>query len=159
MLAGLPSSAGDKSKNEVAEVLPLVDLFVKKAKPSLWIFSGRRVVCVAHCLRERREPAAHSRIDAKQHEIGVRVALGAGRLRLIRQLVTESALVACMGGAVGVMLSVWGVRILVATAPPGRIPRGQNITVDWRVLGVAFLVSLVAGLICGIFPALAEHTT
>ena len=51
---------------------------------------------------------------------------------------------------------MWGVRVLLATAPAGRIPRGQEITVDWRVLGAAFGVSLVAGLVCGIFPALAS---
>jgi ABC-type antimicrobial peptide transport system permease subunit len=70
--------------------------------------------------------------------------------------VTESALVACIGGAAGLVLSMWGVRVLVATAPIGRIPRGGEITVDWRVLGAAFGVSLVAGLACGIFPALAS---
>jgi predicted lysophospholipase L1 biosynthesis ABC-type transport system permease subunit len=96
------------------------------------------------------------RTATRRNEIGVRTALGAGRARIVRQFVTESALVACIGGAVGVVLAMWGVRVLLAAAPAGRIPRGAEISVDWRVLGAAFAASLVAGLLCGSFPALAS---
>jgi len=154
-LARLPSTADEKPGTQITDVRPLVDLLVAKARPSLWILSGAvSFVLLIACANVAN--LLLIRAATRQHEIGVRVALGAGRVRIIRQLVTESALMACMGGAVGIVLAVWGVRVLLATAPAGRIPRGQEITVDWRVLGAAFGVSLVAGLVCGIFPALAS---
>ncbi|MGH7619660.1 MAG: ABC transporter permease, partial [Gemmatimonadaceae bacterium] len=154
-LSRLPSTAEEKPGTQITDVRPMVDLLVASARPSLWIFSG----AVAFVLLIACANVANLlliRASTRRHEIGVRAALGAGRARIIRQLVTESALVACIGGAVGLVLSMWGVRVLVATAPPGRIPRGQEITVDWRVLVAAFGVSLLAGLVCGIFPALAS---
>jgi len=155
ILTRLPSTADEKPGTQITDVRPMVDLFVARAKPTLWIFSGAvffvlLIACanVANLLLIRA--------STRRHEIGVRAALGAGRARIVRQLVTESALVACIGGAVGIVLAKWGVRLLIVTAPPGRIPRAQEITVDWRVLGAAFGVSLIAGLVCGIFPALAS---
>jgi predicted permease len=153
-LARLPS-ANVKPGTQVTEVRPLVDLLVAQARPSLWIFSGAvSFVLLIACANVAN--LLLIRASTRRHEIGVRAALGAGRARIVRQLVTESALVACIGGAAGVVLATWAVRVLLATAPAGRIPRGQDITVDWRVLGAAFGVSLVAGLVCGIFPALAS---
>ena len=154
-LARLPSTADEKPGTQITAVRPLVDLLVARARPSLWIFSGAvSFVLLIACANVAN--LLLIRASTRGHEIGVRAALGAGRARIVRQLVTESALVACIGGAAGLVLSIWGVRVLLATAPAGRIPRGQDITVDWRVLGATFGVSLVAGLVCGIFPALAS---
>jgi putative ABC transport system permease protein len=153
-LARLPSTAREKPGTEITDVRPLVDLLVARARPSLWILSGAvSFVLLIACANVVN--LLLIRASTRRHEIGVRVALGAGRARIVRQLVTESALIACLGGAAGVLLATWGVRVLLATAPAGRIPRGQDITVDWRVLGAAFGVSLVAGLLCGLYPALA----
>ena len=154
-LARLPSTADEKPGTQITAVRPLVDLLVARARPLLWIFSGAvSFVLLIACANVAN--LLLIRASTRGHEIGVRAALGAGRARIIRQLVTESALVACIGGAAGLVLSMWGVRVLLATAPAGRIPRGQDITVDWRVLGVTFGVALVAGVVCGIFPALAS---
>ena len=154
-LARLPSTADEKPGTQITAVRPLVDLLVARARPLLWIFSGAvSFVLLIACANVAN--LLLIRASTRGHEIGVRAALGAGRARIIRQLVTESALVACIGGAAGLVLSIWGVRVLLATAPAGRIPRGQDITVDWRVLGATFGVALVAGLVCGIFPALAS---
>jgi predicted permease len=154
-LARLPSTADEKLGAQITDVRPLVDLFVANARPSLWILCGAvSFVLLIACANVAN--LLLIRTSTRRHEIGVRAALGAGRARIIRQLVTESALVACIGGAAGLVLSMWGVRVLLATAPIGRIPRGGEITVDWRVLGAAFGVSLIAGLACGIFPALAS---
>ena len=149
-LGRLPSTADEKPGTRITDVRPLVDLLVAQARPSLWIFSGVvSFVLLIACANVAN--LLLIRASTRRHEIGVRAALGAGRARIVRQLVTESALVACIGGAAGVVLATWGVRVLLATAPAGRIPRGQEITVDWRVLGAAFGVSLVAGLVCGSF--------
>ncbi len=154
-LARLPSTANEKPGTHITDVRPLVDLLVARARPSLWIFSGAvSFVLLIACANVANLMLI--RASTRRHEIGVRAALGAGRARIVRQFVTESAFVAFIGGAAGVVLAVWAVRVLVATAPAGRIPRGQEITVDWRVLGAAFGVSLVAGIVCGIFPALAS---
>ena len=153
--ARLPSTADEKPGTQITAVRPLVDLLVAGARPLLWIFSGAvSFVLLIACANVAN--LLLIRAATRGHEIGVRAALGAGRARLIRQLVTESALVACIGGVAGLVLSMWGVRVLLATAPDGRIPRGHDITVDWRVLGATFGVALVAGLVCGIFPALAS---
>ena len=154
-IARLPSTADEKPGTQITDVLPMVDMFVAKAGPSLWMFTGAvSFVLLIACANVAN--LLLIRASGRRHEIGVRAALGAGRTRIVRQLVTESALVACIGGAVGIVLARWGVRVLLATAPPGRIPRSEEITVDWRVLGAAFGVSLLAGLVCGMFPALAS---
>ena len=154
-LGRLPSTADEKPGTRITDVRPMVDLLVATARPSLWIFSGAvSFVLLIACANVAN--LLLIRASTRRHEIGVRAALGAGRARIVRLLVTESALVACIGGAAGVVLAMWGVRMLLAMAPDGRIPRGGEITVDWRVLGAAFAVSLVAGLVCGIFPALGS---
>jgi putative ABC transport system permease protein len=154
-LQRLPSTTDEKPGTRITAVRPLVDLLVARAKPSLWIFSGAvSLVFLIACTNVAN--LLLIRASTRGHEIGIRTALGAGRGRIMRQLVTESGLVACLGGAAGQLLSMWGVRVLLATAPEGRIPRGQEISVDWRVLAATFGVALLAGIGCGIFPALAS---
>jgi predicted permease len=94
-----------------------------------------------------------SRAAVREREIALRTAIGAGRFRLIRQLLTESALLAIAGGVVGVGLAWLGLRTLVAVAPP-ELPRLGDITLDLRVIGFTFATALVTGLIFGLVPAL-----
>jgi putative ABC transport system permease protein len=93
-----------------------------------------------------------SRASARRRELALRAALGAGRGRLLRQLLTESVLVGGAGGVAGVLVALWGVRALVAAAPAG-LPRLDEIAPDPRVFGAALLVSLAAGLVFGLAPA------
>jgi putative ABC transport system permease protein len=93
-----------------------------------------------------------ARAAGRQKEIAVRIALGASRLRLIRQFLTESLLLAALGGGVGLLLSVWGVNLLKAFIPEN-ISQARAITIDAKVLLFTLMVSLLTGLIFGLAPA------
>ena len=94
-----------------------------------------------------------ARSVARQREIAVRAALGAGRTRLIRQLLTEGVILATLGGALGVLLAMGSVPVLVALSPAG-IPRLDEAGVDGTALGFTLVVSLLTGVLCGLVPAL-----
>ncbi|MGC2301306.1 MAG: ABC transporter permease, partial [Acidobacteriaceae bacterium] len=94
-----------------------------------------------------------SRALARRQEIAVRTALGAGRARIIRQLITESALLAATGGVIGTAFATAAVAGFRSMRPVN-VPRVQDIAIDWRVLLFSLLLSLFAGLLFGMFPAL-----
>ncbi|MBV8859442.1 MAG: ABC transporter permease [Acidobacteria bacterium] len=89
----------------------------------------------------------------RRREMAVRAALGAGRLRLVRQMLTESLTLSLAGGLAGLLLAKWGVGLLISLSPAG-IPRAEEAGLDLRVLGFALLVSTVTGLAFGLVPAL-----
>ncbi|MGE0887196.1 MAG: ABC transporter permease [Blastocatellales bacterium] len=94
-----------------------------------------------------------ARAAARQKEIAVRTALGAGRWRIIRQLLTESVMLSVVGGAFGLLIGYWGVKALVSLNED-RIPRANEISLDWRVLLFTFGVSILTGVLFGIVPAI-----
>ncbi len=94
-----------------------------------------------------------ARSAARQREMAIRTSVGAGRLRLVRQLLTESLLLSAIGGAAGLLAAKWGVKLLVAMSP-AEIARINESSLDDRVLGFTCLVVLLTGLLAGIFPAL-----
>ena len=99
-----------------------------------------------------------ARSVARQRELAVRAALGASRLRLARQSLTESVILALAGAALGLLFVRWGVEALVALAPAD-IPRMQDVSPDSRVVAVTVVVGVATGLLIGLLPALSSAST
>ncbi len=95
-----------------------------------------------------------ARTAARQKEIAIRVAIGAGRFRLISQLVTESLLLAVLGGLTGLAFAYGSVRVLLGLMPSRTFPLNLHLSPDLRLLGFLFGVSLLTGLVCGLVPAI-----
>ena len=95
-----------------------------------------------------------ARATTREREIAVRISLGAGRGRLVRQLLTESLVLALAGATLGVVIAGWAGHVLVAMLPHGDEPLLMNVSPDARVLGFTLLVSLATALLCGLAPAL-----
>jgi putative ABC transport system permease protein len=93
------------------------------------------------------------RAATRQKELAIRAAMGAGRARLVRQMLTESLLLSMLGGAAGLLLAVWGVKALVALAP-AELHQIRESSVDGAALGFTFLATLLTGIAAGLIPAL-----
>jgi predicted permease len=148
----LPLAPEDQRNGWAAEVLPLQDLLVSGIRKSLLIFMG----AVAFVLLIACANVANLLLmkgSLRRQEMAVRTALGAPRTRLIRQLLTESAMLSLGGGIAGLLLAIFGVRALLALAPAGIIPRVAEIHLDARVIGFALGLGAVTGILFGLLPA------
>ena len=141
---------GPDYRREV-NVTRLQDDIVGTAGSLLWVLFGCvLLVLLIGCVNVANLLLA--RATAREREFSVRAALGGGRGRLIRQLVTESLLLSALGSLLGVALAYFGVRWLVAVMPAG-VPRAQEISVNGSVLGFTALVAVLTGILFGIIPA------
>jgi predicted permease len=95
-----------------------------------------------------------ARSTDRRREIAIRLAMGANRFRLIRQLLTESILLSTMGGVAGLFLAIWIIRSLLAFKPPIDFPLVMDVGIDWRVLLFSLGISVITGAIFGLAPAL-----
>jgi len=133
-------------------LVPLQEHLVGKVRPVLSILFG--AVCfvlLIACVNVANLLLA--RMAARQHEVAVRASLGAGRLRLIRQFLTESILLSVLGGLAGVLLAYWAVQALRAILPSD-LPRLSEIHVDASVLSFGLVLSLLTGTLAGLAPAI-----
>jgi len=145
----LKSSGDQKAFN--LNLLPVNDFVVGDVRPALLAM----LVAVTLLLLIAAVNVANLtlvRAAARVKEISIRAALGAGRGRIIRQLLTESLLLVLMGGVVGTLGAMMGIDLLVKLAPAG-IPHLEQVGIDARVLGWTALVSLLTGVACGLAPA------
>src|SRR2546429_4388568 len=133
------------NKNRSTVLLPLHERIVGESRQSLLIlFAAVSLVLLIACANFANLLLA--RAAEREREFVIRAALGAGRWRLIRQLLTESVLVSLAGRAIPVVLAICGTSLLVALKPEN-LPRQEEIGFDTRVLGFTFGISLLTGLI------------
>ena len=151
--AGLERQYPDINRGLKAAVIPLQDQAVGRLRaPLTLLLAGVGLVLLMACVNVANLLLARS--VARQKEIAVRTVLGAGRIRLLAQMLVESLFLALSGGLVGVALSWIGVRVLIGLAPPA-IPRLNEVHLDLTVLSFTLVVSVLAGLLVGMAPALA----
>ncbi len=160
LMAAAPQYLGDCPNTDPRQqfaVGPLRDSIIGNARNSLLVMLGAvGLVLLIACANVANLLLV--RATGRKREFAIRSALGAGRARIMRQLLVESVMLSVMGGILGLGLGFVGVRALLAISPAG-LPRigenGSALGVDWRVLGFTLGVSLLTGILFGLFPALS----
>lgn len=152
--AGLARENPNMNAGRGVNLVPIREQLVGDVRPTLWILMAAvTAVLLIACVN-----VAHlllARAGAREKEIAIRRALGANAARLVRQLLTESLVLAMSAGLLGLLLAYWGAWILAQVAPSG-LPQAAESTIDWRVLVFTLGVSIVTGLIFGLAPAISS---
>ncbi len=141
----------DTNSSFVPIVRPLQEQLVGSARTPLFILLGA-VLCVLLIVVANVANLQMARATVRARELAIRAAVGATRDTLMRQLLTESVLLALVGAGIGILLAFWGVDLILAL-DPGEVPRVAPITVDGQALTFAVVLSVVTGLLFGVGPA------
>jgi putative ABC transport system permease protein len=142
----------DYDSRTVIKVMPLRNHMVGRVSTALWVLLGAvGMVLLIACANVAH--LALARANSRSKEMALRAALGAGRARLVRQMLSESVLLAIIGGLAGVALAWWGTTALTGLGPK-ELPRAQEIRIDTPVLWFALGTSILTGLLFGLVPAL-----
>src|SRR6202521_4460807 len=155
--AGLADAYPNVDGNIKANIIPLKDNIVGDMRPALLVLLGAvGFVLLIACVNVANLLLARS--TARQREFSVRAALGAGQIRILRQLLTESVLLSALGGGFGLILARWGTAAALL-AVPETVPRAEEIVIDFRVLLFTILVSVLTGIMFGLLPAIRMSRT
>ena len=146
-----------RQAGHILRIVPLHDQLIGAAKPALIVLLGA-VACVLLVACANAASLLLARGSSRQREIAVRLALGAGPARVIRQLLTESLVLALMGSAAGLLIAQLGLAVILRIHPYA-IPRLTETTIDARVLAVVLGTSVLTALIFGLAPALSLGRT
>ena len=155
--ARLEQQYPDKDLHKSTRIQPALEALVGDIRPALLILLGA-VGCVLLIACANVANLLLARAMMRHKEMAIRSALGASRIRVVRQLLTESVLLSLTGGALGLVMAVWWSDLLMALGKDN-IPRALQVGLDWHVLGFTFLVSLLTGVIFGLVPALHSSKT
>src|SRR5215467_1090133 len=134
------------------EIRPLQDTLVGNVRPMLLVLLGA-VILIVFIVSLNIANLLLARASGRQHEMAVRLSVGASRGRMVRQMLTESMLLSLIGGAAGVATAV-GTLDFILRFVPSNIPRLNEVRIDWVVLAFALLMSILTGLVFGLAPAI-----
>jgi putative ABC transport system permease protein len=153
--AQLEAEYPESNRNLRALITPAQEQLVKNIRPAILLLTGAvALVLLIACANVANLLLARA-VD-RQKEIAVRIALGAARLRIVRQLIVESVVLSCVGGAAGLLVTTWVVSSLTGSAVAS-LPRIYRVGIEWHVVLFALVLAVLTGIVFGLVPAL--HAT